>query len=173
MDVVKRNVEGMGGAITFHTAQGRGSTMRIRLPLTMAIMEGLSVRVGEQVFIVPLLAILESFRPTNDQVSTVFGRGEVVRVRGEPIRLVRLHEQLGVEAAETDPRRALVCVIEAGRTRAALLVDEVLGQAQVVVKSLEAHYRKVDGITGATILGDGRVALILDVQAIVQRAATA
>ncbi len=173
MDVVKRNVEGLGGTIVFHTEAGRGSTMRIQLPLTMAIMEGLSVGVGDQVFVAPLLSIVESFRPTADQVSSVLGRGELVRVRGEPIRLVRLHEELGIEPRETDPTRALVCVVEAGRTRAAILVDELLGQAQVVVKSLEAHYRKVDGITGATILGDGRVALILDVQGIVMRATMA
>lgn len=170
MDVVKRNVEGMGGTVSFRTEAGRGSTLRIRLPLTMAIMEGLSVRVGHQVFVVPLLSIVESFRPTPDQVSTVLGSGEVVRVRGEPIRLLRLHEVLGIEPTETDPCRALVCVVEAGNAHAAVLVDELLGQAQVVVKSLETNFRKIEGITGATILGDGRVALILDVHAIVQRA---
>ena len=169
MDVVKRNVEALNGNLAFTSERGKGSRMRIRLPLTLAIMDGLSLRVGEQVFVLPLAAIFESFRPTREQVRSVLGRGEVIHVRGEALPLVRLHDVLGVEGAETDPTRALVCVVEAGAERVGLLVDDLLGQAQVVVKSLEANYRRVDGVMGATILGDGRVALILDVPTIARR----
>lgn len=164
LDVVRRNIDALNGSFSLSSERGRGTHFRIRLPLTLAILEGLSLRVGTQVFVLPLLSIAESFRPTKEQLKAVMGKGEIVLVRGEPIPLVRLYEVLSIAPEATDPLHALVVVVETGSTKIGLLVDELLGQAQVVVKSLEAHYRKVDGVMGATILGDGRVALILDVE---------
>jgi two-component system chemotaxis sensor kinase CheA len=173
MDVVKRNVEAMGGSLTFTSEPGRGSLVRLRLPLTMAIMDGLSLRVGRQTFVVPIVSIVESFRPVREQLNVFLGGAELVRVRGEAVPLVRLHRALGIAPDQVDPTRGIVCVVEAGAQRVGLLVDELLGQAQVVVKSLEANFQKVDGVMGATILGDGRVALILDVPGLVKRAGPA
>jgi two-component system chemotaxis sensor kinase CheA len=173
MDVVKRNVMTLNGSIQFTSEPGRGSVMRIRLPLTMAIIDGLTLRIGEQMFVMPLVEIAESLRPTGSQYQTVLGRGEVVCVRDQAIPLIRLHKVLGIEGAETDPRRALVCIADTPGTPVGLLVDEILGQAQFVVKTLETNFHRIDGIMGATILGDGRVALILDIQAIARRALTA
>ena len=170
MDVVKRNILALKGSIAFTSRVGKGSSMRLRLPLTTAIMDGLSLRVGRHTFVAPLVSILESFRPTRQQLQSVMHRGEMVSVRGQPVPLIRLHQVLDVECDDTDATRSLVCVVEAGNRRAALLVDELLGQAQVVVKSLETNYRKVDDVMGATILGDGRVALILDIPSLVERA---
>jgi two-component system chemotaxis sensor kinase CheA len=170
MDVVRRNVDALGGSLSVTTEAGNGTRVRIRMPLTLAILDGLSLRLGQQTFVLPLLSIAESFRPRRDQVKTVFGRGEVVLVRGEPIPLVRLYDVLNVVAETTDPCAALVVIVETGATKIGLLVDELLGQAQVVVKSLETHYRKVDGLMGATILGDGKVALILDTEGLGRRA---
>ena len=172
MDVVKRNVEALNGSLSFTSEPGKGSRMRIRLPLTMAIIDGLTLRIGTQVFVVPLIEIVESMRPTAAQVQSVLGRGEIIRVRDQAIPLLRLHEILGIEGAQTDPRRALVCIAETRTTPVGLLVDEILGQAQVVVKTLETNFQRIDGVMGATILGDGRVALILDVQALARRAAS-
>ena len=173
MDVVKRNVEAMNGTVAVASRPGAGSAMRIRLPLTMAVMDGLALRVGDQLFLLPLISIRESFRPKAAQVKTVLGRGEVVLVRDQSIPLVRLHEVFGIEGAEHDPARALVCIVETGSSRVGLMVDEPLGQSQVVVKSLESNFKKVDGIMGATIMGDGKVALILDATAISRQAARA
>jgi two-component system chemotaxis sensor kinase CheA len=173
MDVVKRNVEAMNGTVVVASRAGAGSSMRIRLPLTMAVMDGLALRVGAQLFLLPLIAIRESFRPKAAQVKTVLGRGEVVLVRDQSIPLVRLHEVFGIEDAERDPAHALVCIVDTGSARVALMVDEPLGQSQVVVKSLESNYRKIEGIMGATIMGDGKVALILDATAISRQAARA
>ena len=170
MDVVKRNVDALNGAIAFTSEPGKGSVMRIRLPLTMAIIDGLPLRVGSQTFVLPLISIVESFRPKREQLMMVLGKSEIIRVRGEALPLVRLHDMFGIQGAETDPCKALVCIVDAGAQRVGFLVDELLGQAQVVVKTLETNYHRVDGAMGATILGDGRVALILDVQAIARRA---
>jgi two-component system chemotaxis sensor kinase CheA len=166
MDVVKRNVEGLNGSVSFTTELGRGMQMKLRLPLTLAILDGLSVRVGQQVFILPIFSVVESFRPKPDQVRGVFGMRDVIDVRGASMPIVRLYELLGVPDAEEDPCAALVCIVEANGSSVALLVDEVIGQPQVVVKSLEANYRRIDAVMGATILGDGRVAMILDVQSL-------
>jgi two-component system chemotaxis sensor kinase CheA len=170
MDVVKRNVDALNGSLTIASKAGAGTCVKIKLPLTLAIMDGLSLRVGEQIFVLPLLPIIESIRPTNEQLKTLLGRGELVCVRDEAIPLLRLHEVLDIAAEETDPRRALVVIVESGAAKFGLLVDELLGQAQVVVKSLELNYRKVDAVMGATILGTGRVALILDVEGLARRA---
>lgn len=163
MDVVRRNVESLNGAVGVSSELGRGTTVRIRLPLTLAILDGLLIRVGAQTYVIPLTSIIESVRPRRTQVSNIAGRGEVVVVRDEPLRLLRLHSLFGVPDAVTDPTLGLVVIVEHGTTKLALLVDELLGQQQVVVKSLETHFRRVDGALGATILGNGRAALILDV----------
>jgi two-component system chemotaxis sensor kinase CheA len=168
MDVVKRNVESLNGVVSILSEPGAGTTVRIRLPLTLAILDGLLVRVGAQTYVIPLTSIVESVRPLRAQVSNIAGRGEVVVVRDEPLRLVRLHRLFDIPEAVTDPTLGLVVIAEHGAAKLALLVDELLGQQQVVVKSLETHFRRVDGALGATILGNGRAALILDVSGLLQ-----
>jgi two-component system chemotaxis sensor kinase CheA len=164
MDVVKRNVEALNGSVAVESTAGAGTCFRIRLPLTLAILDGMALRVADQTFVLPLLSIVESFRPPANGRHTLLGQGEVVRVRGDSVPLVRLHRLFRIPGAITDPSRALVVTVEHEGKRMGLLVDELLGQSQVVIKSLEAHFRRVDGAMGATILADGRVALILDVQ---------
>jgi two-component system chemotaxis sensor kinase CheA len=167
MDVVKRSVEALGGSISIHSRPGRGATFRVKLPLTLAILEGQALRVGEHVYILPLATITESVRPERGHLKTVFGTNEAFVMRGEVLPFVRLHRLFGVAGAEQDPTRALAVVVEHDGKRVALLVDELLGQQQFVIKSLDANFQRVDGIAGATILGDGRVALILDVPGLV------
>ena len=167
MDVVKRNVEALGGIISIQSVPGRGTTFRIKLPLTLAILEGQSLRVGEQVYILPLATITESIRPSADTLRTVFGSKEAFIMRGEVLPFVRLHRLFRVSRAEEDPTRGLTVVVEHDGRRLALLVDELLGQQQFVIKSLDSNFQRVDGVAGATILGDGRVALILDVPGLV------
>jgi two-component system, chemotaxis family, sensor kinase CheA len=167
MDVVKRNIEALNGSVTLSSEPGKGTTCTIRLPLTLAILEGLSLRVADQCFIVPLVNVVESFQPRAEERKTILGRGELVQVRGESLPLVRLHRFFGLTEPAAD-ERCLVTVVEHGARRVALLVDELLGQSQVVLKSLEANYERVEGIGGATILGDGRVALVLDLQGIIR-----
>ena len=164
MDVVKRNVEALNGAIVVSSVPGRGSRFRIRLPLTLAILDGLSIQVGREVFIIPLLAIAQSVRPVPGAIKTVLGgRGEIFMLRGEQVPLLRLARLLGIPGAVADPCQGIVVVLESDDCRFGVLVDDVLGQSQVVIKSLEENYRKVDAVMGAPIMGDGRVALIMDV----------
>jgi two-component system chemotaxis sensor kinase CheA len=170
MDVVRKNVEALKGTIAIQSEKGKGTTFRIKLPLTLAILDGLALQVGEQIFIVPLTSIVESIRPLPENVKTVLGKGEIVVVRGQFLPLLRLHRLFEVEGRTTDPTQALVVILENEGEQAALMVDELVGQQQVVIKSLEAHYQKVEGVAGATIMGDGRVALILDVAELVQMA---
>ncbi|AKL99949.1 chemotaxis protein CheA [Burkholderia pyrrocinia] len=166
MDVVKRNIQSMGGHVEITSQAGRGTTTRIVLPLTLAILDGMSVKVGSEIFILPLNFVMESLQPSNDDIYTV-GNGErVVRVRGEYLPLVALHEVFSVEDARTDPTQGIVTIMETEGRRFAMLIDELVGQQQVVVKNLETNYRKVHGISAATILGDGSVALIVDVAAL-------
>lgn len=167
MDVVRRNVESLGGTVTIDSRRGVGTCFRIRLPLTLAIIDGLSLRVGDDVFLLPLVAILESIRPAPSDVETIIGQGELVRLRGECLPLLRLHRLFGLEPRIHDPSQGLVVIVEHEGHRIALLVDELLGQQQVVVKSLETHFRRIEGVGGATILGQGTVALILDVPGLV------
>ncbi|KAF1032646.1 MAG: Chemotaxis protein CheA [Burkholderia lata] len=166
MDVVKRNIQSMGGHVEITSVAGRGTTTRIVLPLTLAILDGMSVKVGNEIFILPLNFVMESLQPSNDDIYTV-GNGErVVRVRGEYLPLVALHEVFSVDDARTDPTQGIVTIMETEGRRFAMLIDELVGQQQVVVKNLETNYRKVHGISAATILGDGSVALIVDVAAL-------
>jgi len=166
MDVVKRNIQGMGGHVQLSSRAGGGTTTRIVLPLTLAILDGMSVKVGQEVFILPLSHVTESLQPTNDQFRTLAGDDRVLYVRGEYLPLVELHRAFAVAGAQTDPEQAIVVIMQAEDRRFALMVDQLVGQHQVVVKSLETNYRKVPGISAATILGDGSVALIVDVFAL-------
>lgn len=166
MDVVRRNIQDMGGHVQLSCEPGNGTTTRIVLPLTLAILDGMSVRVGEETFILPLNHVTESLQPTNDQIYSVAGNERVMHVRGEYLPLVEMHRVFSVGSAQTDPTQAIAVIMQAEDRRFALLVDHLIGQHQVVVKNLESNYRKVPGISAATILGDGSVALIVDVFAL-------
>lgn len=166
MDVVRRNIQDMGGHVQLSCEPGNGTTTRIVLPLTLAILDGMSVRVGEETFILPLNHVTESLQPTNDQIYSVAGNERVMHVRGEYLPLVEMHRVFSVSDAQTDPTQAIAVIMQAEDRRFALLVDHLIGQHQVVVKNLESNYRKVPGISAATILGDGSVALIVDVFAL-------
>ena len=165
MDVVKRNIEGLGGKVELESSPGFGTRTVIRLPLTLAILDGMSVGVGGETFIVPITTVVESLQPNPNDIRTMAGDSRMMHIRGEYLPLISLAEAFGLAGVE-DITKGLVVVVEAEEGKAALFVDELLGQHQVVIKSLEANYRKVQGISGATIMGDGRVALILDVSAV-------
>lgn len=166
MDVVRRNIQAMGGHVQLSSRAGQGTTTRIVLPLTLAILDGMSVCVGEETFILPLSHVTESLQPVQDQIHSVAGNERVIHVRGEYLPLVELHKIFSVPSAQTDPTQAIAVIMQAEERRFALLVDHLVGQHQVVVKNLESNYRKVPGISAATILGDGSVALIVDVFAL-------
>ena len=168
MDVVKKNIESIGGRVEIVSQQGQGSTITIRLPLTLAILDGLSIAVGEQIYILPLSFISESLQPGPGDIKDISGQGQVVHVRGEYLPLMALHRVFNVQPKFTDPMEGILVLLEAEGKKVALLVDELVGQHQVVIKSLETNYRKVAGVSGATIMGDGRVALIIDVGALVK-----
>ncbi|MEW6542926.1 MAG: chemotaxis protein CheA [Nitrospirota bacterium] len=170
MDVVKRNIEALGGTVSIRTETGKGTTFTLKLPLTLAIIDGLTVRVGPESYIVPLLSVVESIQPQPSAVKAVVGRGEVVNVRGAYLPVMRLAEIFGVAPDTTDPAHAILVILETEGERVAVMVDELLGQQQVVIKSLEKNFRKVDGMAGATILGDGTVAFILDVRGLIELA---
>lgn len=169
MDVVKRNIHEMGGHVEIASVQGKGTTIRIVLPLTLAILNGMSVKVGEEVYILPLNYVIESLQPMEKDVHSITADEHVMHVRGEYLALLELHKLFDVADAVSAPTQGIAVIVQADGTRFALLVDQLVGQHQVVVKNLETNYRKVPGISGATILGDGNVALIIDVAA-VQRA---
>jgi two-component system chemotaxis sensor kinase CheA len=170
MDVVKRNITGLGGSVEIDSTEGHGMRVSVRLPLTLAIMDGMSVGVAQETYIVPLASVVESIHLSADDVKSVGGSARVVEVRNEYLPLVALDELFDVPRAPGQAGSGIMIVIEAEGGRVALLVDDLIGQHQVVVKNLEANYRKVPGVSGATILGDGRVALILDVSWLVRRA---
>ncbi|HWH72751.1 MAG TPA: chemotaxis protein CheW [Methylibium sp.] len=172
MDVVKKNITALGGTVDIDSAEGHGMRVAVRLPLTLAIMDGMSVGVGEEVYILPLSSVVESFQIGADSIKTIGGNGQVVEVRSEYMPVLDLERifQVPRGADDDDGSGRIMVVAEAEGSRVALMVDELLGQQQVVVKNLEANYRKVDDISGATIMGDGRVALILDVGSLVRRA---
>ncbi|WP_233851740.1 chemotaxis protein CheA [Paraburkholderia sp. HD33-4] len=166
MDVVKRNIQSMGGHVEITSHAGKGSTTRIVLPLTLAILDGMSVKIGNEIFILPLNFVMESLQPRAEDIYTVANGERVVRVRGEYLPLVALHEVFNVQDAKQEPTQGIVTIMQTEGRRFAMLIDELVGQQQVVVKNLETNYRKVHGISAATILGDGSVALIVDVAAL-------
>lgn len=173
MDVVKRNITALGGTVHIDSTRGQGMRVSVRLPLTLAIMDGMSVGVGQETYIVPLGCVVESIALSASDVKSVGGTGRVVEVRNEYLPLMQLDQLFEVPRAHTEggaPASGIMIVMEAEGGRVALLVDELIGQHQVVVKNLEVNYRKVPGVSGATILGDGHVALILDVAWLVRRA---
>lgn len=169
MDVVKKNITSLGGTVDIDSAEGYGMRVSVRLPLTLAIMDGMSVGVGEEVYILPLSSVVESFQVQGDMVKTIGGSGRVVEVRDEYMPVLELERVFDVPRFDFEHVSGIMVVVEAEGGRVALLVDELLGQQQVVVKNLEANYRKVHDVSGATIMGDGRVALILDVGSLVRK----
>ncbi|MEO3988258.1 chemotaxis protein CheA [Pseudocitrobacter cyperus] len=166
MDVVKRNIQEMGGHVEIKSKQGVGTTIRILLPLTLAILDGMSVKVNDEVFILPLNAVMESLQPREEDLHPLAGGERVLEVRGEYLPLVELWKVFDVLGAKTEATQGIVVILQSAGRRYALLVDQLIGQHQVVVKNLESNYRKVPGISAATILGDGSVALIVDVAAL-------
>jgi two-component system, chemotaxis family, sensor kinase CheA len=168
MDVVRRNVADLGGAVTIRSTPGQGSVFTITLPLTLAIIDGLTAAVGEERYIVPLVSIVESVQLKADALKTVVGGGELFRFRGEYLPVLRLHELFGCAGAKHAIEDGLLIVVEGDGSRAGLFVDGLVGQQQAVVKSLEANYRRVQGVSGATILADGAVALIVDIAGLVR-----
>jgi len=168
MDVVKRNIESLGGTVTIKTEQGKGTTFTLKLPLTLAIIEGMTVRIGQETYIVPLLSILESIQPKEGVVKTVVGKGELINVRGTYLPVIRLYEVFALRPEHTLPTKAILLILETEGERVAVMVDEILGQQQVVIKSMEQNFRKVEGIAGATILSDGTVGFILDVRGLLE-----
>jgi len=170
MDVVRRNIQSLGGHIQLSSRAGKGTTTRIVLPLTLAILDGMSVQVGEEIFILPLTHVTESMQPAPEQVHSVSESEHLLHVRGEYLPIVALHDVFSVDGAQKDISRSIAVIMQAEDSRFALLVDHLVGQQQVVVKNLESNYRKIPGISAATILGDGSVALIVDVFALTRMA---
>jgi two-component system, chemotaxis family, sensor kinase CheA len=170
MDVVRRNIERLRGRVEVHSEVGKGSVFTIKLPLTLAIIDGMVIGVGEQRYILPLTSIVSSLRPQPEQITTVLKRGEMVRVQDELFPLVRLHERFAVEPRHTDPCSALVVLIEAEGNRCCLMVDELVGLQQVVIKGLDESLRQDPCLAGCAILGDGRVGLIMDANGLVEQA---
>jgi two-component system chemotaxis sensor kinase CheA len=163
MDVVKRNIEGLGGTVSVHSKTGEGTTFTVTLPLTLAILDGMIVRVGQEKYIVPISNIIETLKPRKEDIRQIAGANDLVNVRGDFVPLVYLHRAFNIKNAEADATNALIVLVEAGTERFGLVVDELIGQQQVVIKSLEENSQAIAGISAATILGDGNVSLILDV----------
>ncbi|WP_296229065.1 chemotaxis protein CheA [Ralstonia sp. UBA689] len=168
MDVVKQNIQSMGGYVEIQSQRNKGTTIRIVLPLTLAILDGMSVKTGDEVFILPLSSVAESLQPRPEDIKAVPGGGRLLKVRNEYLRLVPLHERFRITPSIPDPSEGIVVILDSEGKKIALQIDELVGQQQVVVKNLETNYRKVPGISGATILGDGSVALIVDVSALMR-----
>lgn len=168
MDVVKRNIAAMGGVVDIRSSDGYGTTISISLPLTLAILDGMSIKIGEEIYILPLGYVVESLQPEAIDVKEISGQGQVIKVRGEYLPLMPLYQIFGITPQFTDPTEGIIVILESEGRKAALFVDELVGQQQVVVKNLESNYRKVAGISGATILGDGGVSLIIDVAALLR-----
>lgn len=177
MDVVKKNIQALGGRVNVVNKPGQGSRFVLSLPLTLAVLDGMVVTVGAERYVLPLTSIIELLRPTPEMISKLITHGDLIHIRGEYIRLLYVHDVFNIRDAITNPADALVVLVEVdGGQKVGLVVDEVIGQQQVVIKSLESNYRQIEGVSAATILGDGRVALILDViglrQILLDRAAS-
>jgi len=169
MDVVRKNIQALGGNIEILSELGKGATISIHLPLTLAIIDGQSVAVGQETYIIPLVSIIESVNITGDILNKVTGKGETLKLRNQYIPIIRMHEIFNVQPKDKMRlNEGVIVVVERQGLLCGLFVDELLGPHQVVVKSLEANYRTVEGVSGATILGDGSVALILDVPGLVR-----
>ncbi|BFL84146.1 chemotaxis protein CheA [Shewanella baltica] len=165
MDVVRRNIEALGGRIDIDSVQGKGATFEIQLPLTLAIVDGMSVSVGNQIYILPLVHIIESIQPQTEQLKFL-AKERLLKVREEYLPLLNLHQLMEIEPKTSTPEEGIVVLLESNHKRFGLCVDALVGQQQVVIKSLEKHYRRIPGVSGATIMGDGSVALILDVESL-------
>ena len=168
MDVVKKNIEALHGKIDISSKAGEGTTFTIKLPLTLAIIDGQIVTVGCERYIIPINSIVESIRPRSEQISTVQKKFEMVMVRGELIPLVRLHKLFNVDALHEDPTKSLLVIVQEENKKCCVLVDELLGQQQVVIKNLGAGLGKLKGVSGGAIMGDGKVSLILDVPGLIE-----
>jgi two-component system chemotaxis sensor kinase CheA len=162
MDVVRKGIDSLRGQIDVSSTQGAGSTFQLRLPLTMAISDAMLVQVGRETYLLPTISIEHSFRPTADQISTVVGPGEMVLLRGQLLPIIRLHRLFNIPGAVVEPDQGLLIVLESQAKRCAVMVDKLLGQQQVVIKSLGSTLANIPGVAGGAILGDGRVGLILD-----------
>jgi two-component system, chemotaxis family, sensor kinase CheA len=162
MDVVKRNIEKLRGKIEISSVVGRGSVFKIKLPLTMAIIDGLVVRVGEDRFILPSTSVQMALRPTRENISTIHGKGEVLDLRGRFVPIHRLHQRFGIAADAMNPWDGIVVIVETSGKTSALLVDEMVSKQEVVIKNLGAFMQNLPGVAGGAILGDGNIALILD-----------
>ena len=170
MDVVKTNIEELRGTIEVKSEPGKGTIMRIKLPLTLAIIDGMLVSIGGLIYIIPLLSVVESIQPKKEEVKTIEGKGEVILVRGEYIPFMRMYELFEIESMHIDPSQGLVVIAESGNTRVGLLIDDLLGQQQIVIKSLDSFISHSRAISGAAILGDGKVALIIDIHGLLEDA---
>lgn len=168
MDVVRKNIEALGGRIDIDSVAGQGATFEIQLPLTLAIVDGMSVSVGNQIYILPLVHIIESIQPQPEQLKFL-SQERLIRVREEYLPLLNLYQLMEIEAKAKRPEEGIVVLLESNNKRFGLCVDALVGQQQVVIKSLEKHYRRIPGVSGATIMGDGSVALILDVESLSQQ----
>lgn len=170
MDVVRQEIESLRGSIFINSEVGKGSTFQIKLPLTLAIIEGMLVQVHNQIFTIPLLSVLESIRPTADQFRTMQKQGEVIEIRGEYLPVLNLGKAFNLESERKKTNEEkLVVIVENNKMRCGLLVDRILDQQQVVIKSMEENFFQIPGIAGATILGDGGVSLILDLPSLLRK----
>ncbi len=167
MDVVRRNIQALSGSVELASMPGKGSRFTIRLPLTLAILDGQLVRVGEHTYVVPLVSIYESLQVESSKVNKLSEEHEVIRLRDEYLPVIRVYQEFNHQAQAKEVKEGLVMVVDNNNQKVGLLVDELLAQQQVVIKSLEDNYAKVPGVSGATILGDGRVALIVDIPGLV------
>jgi len=170
MDVVMKNIASLGGTVELDSAEGFGMSVKVRLPLTLAIMDGMTVRVADEVYILPLSSVVESFQVESNTINTVAQSSRLVKVREEYMPVIEIDRTFGVPRQAADASaNSIMVVIESDGARVALMVDELLGQQQVVIKNLESNYKKVPNVSGATILGDGSVSLILDTSTLVRR----
>jgi two-component system chemotaxis sensor kinase CheA len=170
MDVVKKNIESLRGKVEISSTKGKGTIFSIRLPLTLAIIEGQVIRIGNQKYIIPILSIERCLRPSESQLSTVQAKGEMAHVQGELLPVVRLYSQFGVTPDTEDPTKASLVVVEEDGKKGAFMVDELLDQQQTVIKSLGETFGDIKGVSGGAIMGDGRVSLILDVPGLLESA---
>ena len=169
MDVVRRNIEALGGNVRLRSEAGQGTLFSIRLPLTLAIMDGQLVRLGQETYIIPLISIIETILAHESDLSPIAGQSNLLLFRDEYIPLINLHQLFNMQQSEATSGAKLIAIVESAGQKAGLIVDDLFGQQQVVIKSLEQNFKRIDGLTGATILGDGNVALILDIAGLMKR----